>query len=132
MTRKRITKTREERLRALKTSAIWTFANAAKAGTGMHEAFEVVMQECKAADLTPTQKEELTNYTWGIRDHYHQTEPHWQLFVDGVPRTSEEISAMREAGDETVWHRVKGLTVWRRHLPAMKSFYNTGEEPRKV
>jgi hypothetical protein len=127
--RRRITPRREHLLRSLKSQVVSLFVKAAETGTGIHEVFQEAMALRNGSDLAPSQKEELTSYAWGIRDLYVYTDAHWQLFLDGIALSSEQISELREKGDVEVWNRMRGLMVWRRHLPAWKAFYTTGEQP---
>lgn len=62
--------------------------------------------------LTPYYRGKLSGLIECLAESLYRADVVWQLYVDGIPRTSNEISAMRQSGDENVWARVEGAHVW--------------------
>jgi len=60
------------------------------------------------ADVTNYDRGRLAAANWALREYSVLTHARWQLYLDDVPVTSDEISAKRAAGDEDAWLRVKG------------------------
>jgi len=59
-------------------------------------------------DLSANQLERLLSG----KDHRLVPYVRWQLRLDNHYVTSDELSAMRAAGDEGVWRRVEGTHIW--------------------
>mgnify|MGYP001613078948 CR=1 FL=1 len=74
------------------------------------------------AKLTPYYCGKIAGLRECLADQRYQRDLKWQLYLDGEPCTSAEISAKREAGDAGVWDRVEGAHVWA-HKP--ECFYST-------
>lgn len=107
--------------------------------------FKRVLKTITDADVTATQRKTLHDTLWATRMFVVVEHARWQLYIKtpesvrglptcvqvvnykGVywtPLTSEEISALREAGDEDIWLRVHGRMEWR---DSQKPFYE--DEP---
>jgi hypothetical protein len=104
---------RWRRERYVEGQLISIFRKAMTEHTPCCEAFAACIDLIGESDLTVTQKRDLTARAWALRDWLWATEATWQLYVDGIPLTSNEISDRRAAGDENIWLRVKGRHEWR-------------------
>lgn len=108
----RITKKRITRENTLAAWIGLRYNDARKNHLLLDKLFSGVHSNIEASDLALSQKRALHSRNWALRDFMWNFEAKWQLFLDGEPVTSAEISAKREAGDEDVWKRVSGYHVW--------------------
>lgn len=81
-------------------------------GNRAHRPEHDIFAECQAivnsCDVTNHDRTRLSAALYALREYSVMTHARWQLYLDGKPVTSDEISAKREAGDEQVWYRVQG------------------------
>jgi hypothetical protein len=111
----RLTQTRLTNQRNVEENIVTLYQRAQQYGEAIELAFERATKRIEDVDLTSGQREQLRAFLWGVRAFLVRTEALWQLYVDGEPMTSTEISMRRAAGDEGIWDRVAGRHVWRSH-----------------
>ncbi len=91
----------------------------------------------RSLDVTIDQRRTLHDRSWALRDYAVIALSRWQLYLDGTPRTFDEIAAIATAAESTVegtgpkhdahdavMHRICGRHEWETsHDP----FYDTSE-----
>lgn len=107
----RITKKRIAREQTLAAWIGLRYNDARKNHLLLDKLFSGVHANIEASDLALSQKRALHSRNWALRDFMWNFEAKWQLFLDGEPVTSAQVSVKRE-GDENVWKRVTGYHVW--------------------
>lgn len=103
----RTSKARETRVRSLGAEIVTEWQRAIERSLPANEVFSRCSDHIKAADLTPTQKQELSARNWGCRDLTERTHCVWQLYLDGarVPRV--------DAYHDGTWLQLTGRLEWR-------------------
>lgn len=108
----RATKRRAQNYRDAHTRILILWRDGAK----IHRPHEEIFKACQViidnADVTNDDRRRLKQTQWAMREYSVLTHARWQLYLDGNPVTSAQISAKREAGDEDVWLRIKGRHEW--------------------
>jgi hypothetical protein len=93
---------------------LWSQARAFKLTCdAVIEAHRALTESHDYKRLTPYYRGFVNGAYHTLWDAHWRDAVRWQLYVDGNPRTSEEISAMREAGDVDVWQRVTGAHIYK-------------------
>lgn len=108
MTRIRSTKRRNRNYRDAHSRILSLWRIGTRAHRPVTEIFGACLAVIDASDVTITDRAKLHTVLWALREYSVLCHARWQLWLDGAPCTSEEISAEREAGDEGAWYRVKG------------------------
>ena len=68
----------------------------------LHVAHEKISTWIASLDVTITQKASLHDKHWALRDYAVHALSRWQLYLDGVPHTFDEIAAIADAAEATV------------------------------
>jgi len=149
--RPRASKTRSRTFDRMRGQIASAYLHAVKTHEPITVTFKRCLDAIDEVDVTATQRKTLQDALWATREFVVAEHARWQLYIktpddtDGLPiarnwasrrnvthyrgvcwtpLTSDEISALREAGDEHVWSRVHGRMEWR---DSQKPFYE--DEP---
>lgn len=104
----RSTKARDNNFRDLHSSLVVAWRDSNRNHTPSQETFRRCSQRIENADVTVVDRGRLNDANWALREYSVMAHASWQLYLDGSPVTSDEVSAKRAAGDEDVWLRIKG------------------------
>ena len=85
----------------------------------LHVTHERISTWIRSLDVTVTQRASLSDKHWAMREYAVTALSRWQLYLDGVPRTFDEIAAIAAAAETAVQHLGKGPTH-AAHLAVMR------------
>lgn len=92
---------------AVQTLAV-RWRDAIRAHKPLHATHTAISEWINSLDVTITQRASLRDKHWSIRDFAVIAHSRWQLYLDGVPRTFDEIAAIADAESAKVVHLGRG------------------------
>ena len=98
--RVRSTKSRDARFYNAKQTLVVRWREAIRAHTPLHDTFRAISDWIRDLDITITQRTTLHDGNWTMRDYAVMTHARWQLYLDGIPRTFDEIADMAHVAEQ--------------------------------
>lgn len=104
----RSSKSRDLRYYAAKQSLTIRWRDAFRKHEPLHVTHAAISTWIKNLDVTITQRTTLHDGNWALRDYAVNALSRWQLYLDGVPRTFDEIATIADAESAKLAHLGKG------------------------
>lgn len=108
MNRVRSSKSRDARYYGAAQHLTIQWRNAFRAHTPLHVTHAAISTWINGLDITITQRTSLHDKNWALRDYAVNALSRWQLYLDGVPYTFDEIADIASAAAAAVSHLGKG------------------------
>lgn len=102
--RVRSSKTRDRRYYTAAQTLTIKWRDVFRSHTPLHNAFSEISTWIKSLDVTIAQRTTLHDRSWALRDYAVNALSRWQLYLDGVPRTFDEIAAIADAETAAIEH----------------------------
>lgn len=92
--RVRSSKSRDRRFYQAKSELVTRWRAVYREHRPLHDAFTAIQDWIRSLDVTTTQRATLRDQSWALRDLAVAEHARWQLYLDGDPRTFDEIAAV--------------------------------------
>ncbi len=106
--RVRASKSRDARYYSACSELISRWRNVIRDHTPLQRAHADISAWIDTLDVTSTQRVSLYDRSWAMRDFAVMSGARWQLYLDGQPRTFDEISAIATIAEKASAHLGKG------------------------
>ena len=100
--RVRSSKSRDRRYYSAAQELTTKWRNAFRKHAPLQETHATISAWIRSLDITITQRTSLYDKSWALRDYAVNALSRWQLYLDGVPRTFDEIADIAKLAEDCV------------------------------
>ncbi len=102
--RVRSSKSRDARYYSAAQSLTIRWRDAFRKHEPLHVTHTAISEWIRDLDITISQRTSLHDKNWALRDYAVNALSRWQLYLDGVPRTFDEIASVADVAAADVAH----------------------------